>query len=97
MFFNNKYIGGILTVADDFLKNDGQRFLALMEELASRRLRPIENEEDLKVLNEEEEEEEEDDEDWDEVYDEEYEEDDDDVKNKNSKKHFAKKKFNNFV
>ena len=29
--------GGILTVADDFLKNDGQKFLNLMEQLSSHR------------------------------------------------------------
>ncbi|KAJ3339988.1 hypothetical protein HDU91_000906, partial [Kappamyces sp. JEL0680] len=31
--------GGILTVADDFLKNDGRKFLDLMEHLAQRKLR----------------------------------------------------------
>lgn len=30
--------GGILTVADDFLKNDGQKFLDLMEQLAQRKM-----------------------------------------------------------
>jgi hypothetical protein len=28
---------GVLTVADDLLKNDGQRFLEMMEQLAERR------------------------------------------------------------
>ncbi|KAJ8323024.1 Stress response protein nst1 [Batrachochytrium dendrobatidis] len=37
--------GGILTVADDFLKNDGQKFLNLMEQLSQRRLQSS-NEED---------------------------------------------------
>lgn len=32
--------GGILTVADDFLKNDGRKFLNLMEHLAQRKIRP---------------------------------------------------------
>ncbi|KAI8897523.1 salt tolerance down-regulator-domain-containing protein [Globomyces pollinis-pini] len=31
--------GGILTVADDFLKNDGQKFLNLMEQLAQRKVK----------------------------------------------------------
>lgn len=31
-------LGGILTVADDLLKNDGQKFLEMMESLAERRL-----------------------------------------------------------
>ena len=58
-------------MADDILKNDGQRFLSLMEELASRRIRPIEDEDDkyAEVPSEE-------DEDWDDVYDED--EDDED-------------------
>ena len=30
--------GNILTVADDLLKNDGQKFLEMMEQLAERRL-----------------------------------------------------------
>lgn len=32
--------GGILTVADDFLKNDGRKFLDLMEQLAQRKISP---------------------------------------------------------
>lgn len=31
--------GGILTVADDLLKNDGKKFLEMMERLAERRMR----------------------------------------------------------
>lgn len=31
-------LGGILTVADDLLKNDGQKFLEMMEQLADRRM-----------------------------------------------------------
>jgi hypothetical protein len=30
--------GGILTVADDLLKNDGQKFLEMMEQLADKRI-----------------------------------------------------------
>ena len=30
--------GGILTVADDLLKNDGQKFLEMMESLADKRI-----------------------------------------------------------
>ncbi|KAJ3191769.1 Stress response protein nst1 [Irineochytrium annulatum] len=36
--------GGILTVADDFLKNDGKKFLDLMEQLAERKIRLLEEE-----------------------------------------------------
>jgi hypothetical protein len=36
--------GGILTVADDLLKNDGKRFIEMMENLASRRMRAEESE-----------------------------------------------------
>ncbi|KAJ3215042.1 Stress response protein nst1 [Dinochytrium kinnereticum] len=36
--------GGILTVADDFLKNDGRKFLDLMEQLAERKIRLLEEE-----------------------------------------------------
>lgn len=32
------YIGGILTVADDLLKNDGKKFIEMMEQLAERRM-----------------------------------------------------------
>lgn len=32
-------IGGILTVADDLLKNDGKKFIEMMEQLAERRMR----------------------------------------------------------
>lgn len=64
--------GGILTVADDFLKNDGQKFLSLMEELASRRIRPIDDEDDKngEIQSDEE--------DWDDVYEEDDEEEYDD-------------------
>ena len=31
-------LGGILTVADDLLKNDGRKFIEMMEQLAERRM-----------------------------------------------------------
>ncbi len=34
--------GGILTLADDFLKNDGRKFLDLMEQLAERKIKAAE-------------------------------------------------------
>ena len=35
---NSIFTGNILTVADDLLKNDGQKFLEMMEQLAERRM-----------------------------------------------------------
>lgn len=35
---NNLFPGGILTVADDLLKNDGKKFIEMMEQLAERRM-----------------------------------------------------------
>ena len=35
---NASKVGNILTVADDLLKNDGQKFLEMMEQLAERRM-----------------------------------------------------------
>ena len=32
------FTGGILTVADDLLKNDGKKFIEMMEQLAERRM-----------------------------------------------------------
>ncbi|THH33340.1 hypothetical protein EUX98_g820 [Antrodiella citrinella] len=67
--------GNILTVADDLLKNDGQKFLEMMEQLAERRMQREEEaaasveedsedeEEDLDEEDEEEDEDEEDEED----------------------------------
>ncbi|KAJ3274263.1 hypothetical protein HDV01_003336 [Terramyces sp. JEL0728] len=47
--------GGILTVADDFLKNDGQKFLDLMEQLAQKKNRPpMDDKESLPSEDEEE-------------------------------------------
>jgi hypothetical protein len=55
--------GGILTVADDLLKNDGQKFLEMMEQLAERRaLREEEVQAELDNASEEEELDEEDEE-----------------------------------
>src|SRR5262249_46387283 len=34
----DSYLGGILTVADDLLKNDGKKFIEMMEQLAERRM-----------------------------------------------------------
>ena len=62
---------GILNVADDFLKNGGQKFLCLMEELASQKLRFIEDDGDKEGIEESDEEE------WDDVYEDE--EDDGDI------------------
>ncbi|KAK1251249.1 hypothetical protein MKX07_005804 [Trichoderma sp. CBMAI-0711] len=36
--YGNMDLGGILTVADDLLKNDGRRFIEMMEQLAERRM-----------------------------------------------------------
>jgi hypothetical protein len=42
--------GGILTVADDFLKNDGGKFLEMMEQLAvARSVREEQNIRDMQV------------------------------------------------
>jgi hypothetical protein len=37
------HLGGILTVADDLLKNDGKKFLDMMERLAERRMQKEDN------------------------------------------------------
>ncbi|KAI8334668.1 salt tolerance down-regulator-domain-containing protein [Chlamydoabsidia padenii] len=72
--------GGILTVADDLLKNDGRKFLDMMERLAERR---IQRDEGINIegddINEDDDDHGDDDgEDDEEYYDEEDEEDDDD-------------------
>ncbi|KAK3936749.1 salt tolerance down-regulator-domain-containing protein [Diplogelasinospora grovesii] len=36
--YGSSYLGGILTVADDLLKNDGKKFIEMMEQLAERRM-----------------------------------------------------------
>ncbi|CAO1615978.1 unnamed protein product [Parajaminaea phylloscopi] len=54
--------GGILTVADDLLKNDGQKFLEMMEQLADRRMQREEDAAaELDALSDEEDDDEEDD------------------------------------
>ncbi len=59
--------GNILTVADDLLKNDGQKFLEMMEQLAERHmLREDDDVADIEEDSEDEEEDEEEDEDIDE-------------------------------
>lgn len=67
--------GGILTVADDLLKNDGRAFLEMMEKLAERRMRREEAAAASMLGNAQDEEEEYDDEEDD---DDEYDEEDDD-------------------
>lgn len=64
--------GGILTVADDILKNDGQKFLDLMEQLAQRKFRPMNEEEEYRNSNDQSWE------DYDDDEDEDYDEDDED-------------------
>ena len=69
--------GNILTVADDLLKNDGQKFLEMMEQLAERRMMREEeaaasiednsDEDDQDEEDDEEDEEDEDDEEEDDV------------------------------
>ncbi|KAI8089233.1 salt tolerance down-regulator-domain-containing protein [Halteromyces radiatus] len=66
--------GGILTVADDLLKNDGRKFLDMMERLAERR---IQRDEGISIEGEDEEDDV-DDEDDEEYYDEEEDDDNDD-------------------
>lgn len=70
--------GNILTVADDLLKNDGQKFLEMMEQLAERRMqREEEAAADIEDESDEEEDEEGDDDDDDDDEEDEDEDDDD--------------------
>ncbi len=70
--------GNILTVADDLLKNDGQKFLEMMEQLAERRMqREEEAAGDVESDSEDDDEEEEEDEDGEGDEDDEDDEDDD--------------------
>jgi hypothetical protein len=72
--------GNILTVADDLLKNDGQKFLEMMEQLAERRMqREEEAAADVEDDSEEEDEEDEDEEDEDDEDGDEDEEDEEEV------------------
>ena len=66
--------GNILTVADDLLKNDGQKFLEMMEQLAERRMQ---REEDAVRDVEDDSEDEEDEEDGEDEEDDEDDEDED--------------------
>ncbi|EJU00638.1 hypothetical protein DACRYDRAFT_53858, partial [Dacryopinax primogenitus] len=66
--------GGILTVADDLLKNDGQKFLEMMEQLAKRRM--MREKEAAAAVGEDESDEEEEDEDEEDEEDEDEEEED---------------------
>jgi hypothetical protein len=70
-------IGNILTVADDLLKNDGQKFLEMMEQLADRRMQR-EDEAAAEVEDESEDEEGDEDDDEDDEDEEEDEEDEED-------------------
>ena len=65
----NKGPGNILTVADDLLKNDGQKFLEMMEQLAERRM--LREGEAVASIEEDSEDEDEEDEDVDEDEDDE--------------------------
>ena len=67
----------ILTVADDLLKNDGQKFLEMMEQLAERRMQR--EEEAAGDMEDDSEEEDEDDDDDDDEEDEDEDEDDEEV------------------
>ena len=70
--------GNILTVADDLLKNDGQKFLEMMEQLAERRMQK-EEEAAADIEDDSEEDDDDlDDEDEDDEDDEDEDEDDDD-------------------
>lgn len=73
--------GNILTVADDLLKNDGQKFLEMMEQLAERRMqREEEAAADVEDDSEEEEEEDGDEDEDDDEEDDEEDEDEEEVK-----------------
>ena len=77
MHINCSEVGNILTVADDLLKNDGQKFLEMMEQLAERRMQR-EEEAAVDVEDDSEDEDDEGDEDEDDEDDEDDDEDDDD-------------------
>lgn len=68
--------GNILTVADDLLKNDGQKFLEMMEQLAERRM--AREEEAVGDVEDDSEDDEEDDADEDDDEDDEDEDEDED-------------------
>ena len=75
--------GNILTVADDLLKNDGKKFLEMMEQLAERRMqRELDAEGDMEDSDDEDDEEGDEDEDLDD------DDDDDDEEVRGSAVHF---------
>ncbi|KAI7886240.1 hypothetical protein K492DRAFT_177780 [Lichtheimia hyalospora FSU 10163] len=69
--------GGILTVADDLLQNNGKKFLDMMERLAERR---IKKEDPLNYRQEDEEDQEDDDDDDEYLDDDDYEDDEEDAR-----------------
>jgi hypothetical protein len=79
-YFEDAGPGNILTVADDLLKNDGQKFLEMMEQLAERRMQREEDAAaDVEDDSEEEEEDREEDDGEDDEEDDEEEEGDEEV------------------
>lgn len=80
--------GGILTVADDLIRNDGKKFIEMMEQLAERRMQreedaqyaaqglPMQHSHSSNLDQDLYEEDEEDEEDYDSAEDDEYEEED---------------------
>ncbi|CED85607.1 Stress response protein NST1 [Phaffia rhodozyma] len=95
-------VKGILTVADDLLKNDGQKFLEMMEQLAERRLQREEEaalsvEEDDSDLDEDDEDEDEDEEGDDDEDEDEDEEDDDEPLSDEQKMEEGRRMFQIFA
>ncbi|CCM06449.1 uncharacterized protein FIBRA_08713 [Fibroporia radiculosa] len=89
--------GNILTVADDLLKNDGQKFLEMMEQLAERRMQR-EEEAAADVEDDSEDEDEDDgDEDEDDEDDDEDEEDEEEVMTEEQKMEEGKRMFSIFA
>ncbi|KNZ71902.1 Stress response protein nst1 [Termitomyces sp. J132] len=101
--------GNILTVADDLLKNDGQKFLEMMEQLAERRMQreeeaaiDVEDDSDEDEIrrrgeDDEEEEDEEDEEDEEEEEDEDDEDDEDEEMTEEQKSEEGKRMFSIFA
>lgn len=85
----------ILTVADDLLKNDGQKFLEMMEQLAERRMQR--EEEAAADVEDDSEEEDEDDDEEDEDEDEDDDEDDEEVMTEEQKMEEGKRMFSMFA
>ncbi|OBZ74306.1 Stress response protein nst1, partial [Grifola frondosa] len=90
--------GNILTVADDLLKNDGQKFLEMMEQLAERRMqREEEAAADVGEDSEEEDEEGDEDEEEDEEEEDEDEEDEEEMMTEEQKMEEGKRMFSIFA